>query len=346
MPKHTVSPSVLFSVLFVLLMACTSALGQQTRGLQVKVKNPTGATENVQLYKGSFAFLVGVSNYTAGWPSLPSVPKELGDVEKLLQDMGFHVEKLLNPNGSELEAGFRNFINRYGLERENRLLFYYSGHGHTRNGGQKGYLVPIDAPDPKKDLTGFLQRSLGMNQVLSWARDIEAKHALFLFDSCFSGSIFTQKAAITPPPHITRLTIEPVRQFITAGGAGEEVPATSSFTPAFIAGLRQGLADLNKDGYVSATELGLYLQTELPDKTDQTPQYGKIRDYDLARGDFIFAAGGNSTEPPTSPIAAPAAAGDAGILKVDSTPAGAGVYVGDTFQGNTPILLNNIAPGS
>jgi len=49
------------------------------------------------------------------------------------------------------------------------------------------------------------------------------------------------------------------------------------------------VGDLNGDGYVSGTELGLYLQEKVPQHSNQNPQYGKIKDYELTRGDFIFA---------------------------------------------------------
>jgi len=350
MTKITQLTTVIFICCLFAATICTAV--PQSRGLKVNLKGTSGSNENVSLYQGSYALLIGVSKYYAGWPPLPSVPAEINEVEKLLVEQGFHVEKISDPTGTALESGFKTFINRYGLKPENRLLFFFSGHGHTRKNGDKGYLVPIDAPDPEKDTIGFLQRALGMNQVLSWARDIESKHALFLFDSCFSGTIFKQKSSISPPPYITRLTIEPVRQFITAGSAGEEVPSYSSFTPAFISALRHGHADLNNDGYVSATELGVYLQTELPEKTNQTPQFGKIRDYDLARGDFIFSTGQfhkTASVQPTTPIVSqlmPATPTIDTILRVNSAPTGAAVYMDDTYQGSTPLLLNNATPGS
>ena len=128
-----------------------------------------------------------------------------------------------------------------------------------------------------------------MTRILAGARDSEANHVLYLFDSCFSGTIFKTKALPEEPPHITTALGLPVRQFITAGGAQDQVPSRSTFTPAFVDALVLGRGDLNKDGYVSGTELGLYLQQEVPRHTRQTPQFGKIADYDLSRGDFIFA---------------------------------------------------------
>lgn len=273
------------SLLFLFLLAPSVSAG-----LLIKVKDGHN-TEKVDLYGGSHALLIGVSDYVAGWPSLESIPGELDGVEDILLKKGFTVDRISNPNSQQLYDAYLSFINKYGYEPRNRLLFFFSGHGYTRKNGKKGYIVPVDAPDPDKDEKGFLTKALGMNHILSWARDIEAKHVLFLFDSCFSGTIFKQRDRVKPPSHITRMTTLPVRQFITAGQAGESVPANSTFTPMFIDALRYGVADLNRDGYVSGTELGLFLQEKVPLHTRQNPQFGKIQDYDLSRGDFVFLAG-------------------------------------------------------
>ena len=153
-----------------------------------------GSGHQVGLYKESHALLIGVSNYTAGWPKLESVPGEIDEIEAGLRKQGFHVKKVSDPTGDELRDTFDQFIDQYGFERDNRLLFFFSGHGHTRKKGKKGYLVPADAPDPRHDEKGFFRKAVGMGQVLTWARRIESKHALFLFDSCFSGAIFKTKA--------------------------------------------------------------------------------------------------------------------------------------------------------
>ena len=139
-----------------------------------------------------------------------------------------------------------------------------------------------------------------MNRILTWSREIEAKHAIFLFDSCFSGTVFKAKALPKIPPHISDVTSRPVRQFISAGSAGEEVPASSVFTPSFIRAVR-GEGDLDRDGYLTGTELGMYLHKKvLSYNTGQHPQYGKIRDPDLDEGDFVFAL---KMEPPgPSPV--------------------------------------------
>ncbi|UCG11615.1 MAG: DUF1566 domain-containing protein [Deltaproteobacteria bacterium] len=116
---------------------------------------------------------------------------------------------------------------------------------------------------------------------------VKSKHMLMLFDSCFSGSLFA--LARTAPTDITEKSVYPVRQFITAGGADETVPDRSIFKICLLRGL-DGEADFNGDNYVTASELGMYLQTKVVNYSNgaQHPQYGKINNPHLDRGDFIL----------------------------------------------------------
>jgi len=269
-------------------VAAAGVSNADTRGLRtVPIKDTEGA--QVGLYKGSYALVIGVAEYRQGWPKLSSVVGETAKVQGVLEAAGFSVQRILDPNEQQLKSAIEQFIDEHGYEPDNRLVLFFSGHGYSRKKGAKGYLVPTDAPDPSKDERGFLRKALPMSQVLAWCRQMEAKHALFLFDSCFSGTVFKTKALPKVPPHISAITTRPVRQFIAAGDAGEEVPAKSVFTQCFVRGL-EGEADLSKDGYVTGSELGMYLREKVMSyRTGQTPQYGKIRDPELDEGDFVFS---------------------------------------------------------
>ncbi|MCP4400415.1 MAG: hypothetical protein GY801_24300 [bacterium] len=150
-----------------------------------------------------------------------------------------------------------------------------------------GYIVPADAPLPGEDERGFSAKALDMQMIEVYARRIQAKHALFLFDSCFSGVLFA--VARAAPEYITHKTAHPVRQFITSGSANEHVPDTSVFCQQFIAALH-GEGDKNSDGYVTGAELGMFLEDSVINYTRgaQHSQYGKIRDRYLDKGDFVF----------------------------------------------------------
>ncbi|MCP4755007.1 MAG: SUMF1/EgtB/PvdO family nonheme iron enzyme [Proteobacteria bacterium] len=338
--KYSGKTKFLWAMLLLLILTVPTgwADARDSRGLGVNIRDARGKA--VGMYEKSHALLIGVSDYTAGWPDLETIPSELDKVESILKKQGFNTVKVMDPTGRKLKRSFEDFIEKYGYNPNDRLLFFYSGHGYSRKNGTKGYLVPTDAPNPDKDQKGFLRKALNMSRIITWSREMESKHALFLFDSCFSGAIFKTKALPKRPPHIDAYTAEPVRQYITAGSAGEEVPAKSVFTPTFVRAL-EGEADLNRDGYVTGTEMGMFLNEKVMGYTrGQTPQYGKIKDPDLDRGDFVFVAGGAFLEESETPAGDPS-----GRVGLSSTPKTVELYLNGEYQGRTPMTLT-LPPGS
>jgi hypothetical protein len=164
-----------------------------------------------------------------------------------------------------------------------------------------GYIIPTTSPNPNRDLNGFLDSAMDMRQIGVYAQRIRSKHALFLFDSCFSGSLFALSRAV--PENISYKTTKPVRQFITSGSADEQVPDTSIFRQQFVAAL-SGEGGTDGDHYVTTKELGEFLQNTVVNysRNAQHSQYGKIRNPNLDKGDFVFALPKAATAPkPTHP---------------------------------------------
>jgi len=158
--------------------------------------------------------------------------------------------------------------------------------------------VPADAPSAVTNEADFQSKAMEMAQVDIYCKRIQSKHALFLFDACFSGSIL-DRAEVTPLS-ISNLTEKPVRQFISSGSADETVPDESYFRKQFVDAITTKLADYDSDGYLTGTELGFYLKSTVVkySKGKQTPQYGKVNDPYLDKGDFVFKL--ESGPPPTT----------------------------------------------
>lgn len=243
------------------------------------------------LYQESHALIIGASNYIEGWPVLPGVMKDVTAIRNALERKGFTVDTVLDPDSTDLNLAFEDFIAEHGFQEHNRLLFYFAGHGHTFQpawgGDPRGYIVPVDAPSPDDHPRQFRRKALSMQRIEEFALEINAKHALFVFDSCFSGSLFALTRAI--PEHIGYKTALPVRQFITSGAEDEQVRDNSLFRKQFIRSLN-GEADDNNDGYVTGSEMSAFLQRSVSNysKGSQHPQYGKIRNPQLDKGDFVF----------------------------------------------------------
>lgn len=257
--------------------------------VSLTVRAQTG--EQTLLYRESHALLIGAGDYQNGWSKLTNVVEETRALGTELRKHGFEIRTIMDPTGRQLRDAVESFIADFGYDPDTRILFFFSGHGHTR--GDKGYIVPVDAPDPTINETGFLRTAVPMLEVMTWARRMEVRHAIFIFDSCFSGTIFESKSLPPKPParYVLQSATRPVRQFITAGEAGQEVPAKSVFLPLLLRALEGGAA--NNDDYITGVELGLYLAQEVSQYDARlSPQYGKIRDPELDEGDFIFRVPG------------------------------------------------------
>lgn len=297
----------LFIVFIILAAFRVQAQDRGFKPINVKIEG-----SETKLYNASYALIIGVSTYTNGWKSLPGVNEDVAAVKLALETQGFICTVVKDPNSTSLGKAFGDFIAKYGQDQDNRLLFYYAGHGHTvKNsyGGESGYIVPADAPNPNKDAAAFQNTAMEMQQIEIFAKRIQSKHALFLFDACFSGSLFAMTRAASEL--INYKTSRPVRQFITSGSAEETVPDKSIFRQQFVTAITTNEADYNKDGYVTGTELGEFLQTNVINYSynNQHPQYGKIRDQNLDKGDFVFVLSGSdkfnskNVETASNPIA-------------------------------------------
>ena len=268
----------------------------------IPLKDRSGKQVGSFSYKESHALVVGISDYTGGWPRLLGVKRDVQEVTQALEKNGFHVVRKENLDYPDLEKTFRDFIGQYGTKEESRLLFYFAGHGYTlkntydRNDDPTqwtGVIVARDAPLPtEQNISEFRAKTLPIDRFANMAREIQSRHALFIFDSCFSGA--RGFSVFVPSPNdlvqgVIPKTADYVRQFISSGAADQQVPDVSVFRKHFIHAL-EGEADRNQDGYVAGSELGVFLQEKVIGDTEgqQTPQSGKINDSRLNKGEFLF----------------------------------------------------------
>ena len=327
-----------------ILLTTTTELSPQ-RGMSVTVRTETG--KELTLYKDSYALVIGNGAYPVknGWNSLPGAVNDVKEVAEVLERHGFNVTLKIDVTKVEFNKAFSDFIYKSGKGKDNRLLFYYAGHGYTTKsatGEDLGYLVMLDTPHPENEAE-FDLYSIDMVKFVSDSKKIHAKHVLFMFDSCFSGTVLNLRNRVTPP-HITDRIKNPVRQFITAGRADEPVPDRSEFKKAFLNLLEGRVEEPTPDGYLTGVELGDYLYRTVPKFSQgQHPQHGKIHDQQLNTGDFVFVLpqnrqdGSESSDVELDTIA---------TLNIISTPDGATVYVDGTLIGTTPVQGYQVDTGA
>jgi uncharacterized caspase-like protein len=275
----------------------------KTRAAEVFYEVQPG--ELVSTYEdGSYALLIGVSDYDdrlKAWRDLPAVKSEIEDLAGTLEVMhGFKVTKVLDPTGAEIEAAIKAFVNEHGSKTNARLMFFLSGHGITIENKlthkKVGWFIPKDAPHHVDSPIPFANIALNMSRIAEWSEMMEAKHVLWVFDSCFSGvalRMMERKGDDGPKHWEAYLHKAPVRRVITAGSENQEVPAESRFTRQFTRVLRGDITVGDQDGLVTGQELGDFLKKDIVDfsfGTDlpQTPQSDTIIIPDIDSGDIVF----------------------------------------------------------
>lgn len=291
--KGTVILTIVAWMAFVGILAAQTA----NRGIAIKIRAEDSisapVTETLQLYDKSYALVIGIDKYTNGWPPLHNAVSDAQEVANELKNRGFKVTFAKDTRSSELQQSLKKFFAIKGADPEARLFLWYAGHGHTIKG--EGFLVPADAPQPISP--EFKLKAVHMRDFGGFMRLAESKHVFAIFDSCFAGTIFEARAGAVPAA-VTRVTTLPVRQFISSGDANQTVSDDGAFRKFFLRAIRgEERADANGDGYITASELGLYLFDRITNLTEQaqTPRYGKLRDPDFDRGDFVFLLPGHMT---------------------------------------------------
>jgi peptidoglycan/xylan/chitin deacetylase (PgdA/CDA1 family)/uncharacterized caspase-like protein len=242
-------------------------------------------------YRESFALIVGINEYRS-WPRLRYAVNDARAVESaLVERYGFpreNVIRLLDGEATrerivEILGGTLAEPGRVGPD--DRVLVFFAGHGATRklpSGKELGYIVPVDA-----ELQGYPVRSISMTELRDFSELIPAKHVYFVMDSCYSGLALTRGGGGS---YLEEVTDRRARQILTAGGADEIVAddgpsGHSIFTWTLLQGL-SGLADLDGNGVLTATELGAFTAPIVSKFSSQTPAFGNLEGSE--GGEFVF----------------------------------------------------------
>ena len=274
-----------------------------------RTTQPHSTNDSTQFYTKSYALVIGVNTPQGEWAPLSSAQDDAQMFAHHLKKRGFDVTLLLGAEANkqeilkQLQTQFPNKV-----KSEDRFVFYFAGHGQTQTLGQGsklGYIVPADGN--KNASQDEWHTYLSMRELRSLLTEhILSKHTLLIFDSCFSGLMFTRGGLRRPSLDARSYLKRNGVMAITAGGEGE-LALDGLFTPTFIQAL-SGEADENSDGITSFQELALYTRREVRSKQEQqNPQFGVIS----GTGQMIFTSQNHlnqfsiKTQQPSASLARP-----------------------------------------
>jgi peptidoglycan/xylan/chitin deacetylase (PgdA/CDA1 family)/uncharacterized caspase-like protein len=190
---------------------------------------PTTAEAKHSFYRESWAVIIGINDYQR-WPKLRYAVNDANGIEEVLTGkFGFkkeNIRKMLDGDatrqrimqvlGDELTDGNK-------VQREDRVFFFFAGHGTTRtfeDGRQVGFIVPVDA-----DQSNYVSTAISMAQIREASDLIPAKHVYFVMDSCYSGLALSRGSGTFEKDrsYLDEITRRTARQILTAGGANQQV---------------------------------------------------------------------------------------------------------------------------
>ena len=252
---------------------------------QAQIGKPEG------LYYKSWGVVIGIENYLLA-PKIPGAIEDAKTVAASLRKLGFEeVVEIYDKDASSrrLQQTLVDFLPRK-VGRQDRLVIYFVGHtGITQaaSGKDLGYLVPWDAQP------GNVSKAVTFEQLKEFSHRSASKHTLLLFDSAVRGWETSSAQALSlegrsaPEEDTEKRAV----QVLTAADKGEtavRVQDRSLFVQALVKAL-SGEADLDKNGWLLASELGRYVTRQVSEQTQngQHPVFAQLE----GDGDTILIEG-------------------------------------------------------
>lgn len=262
-------------------------------------------------YGRSYAIVVGIDEYEHVSP-LGFAKNDAKAVAESLGRFGFEKDDVIvlldrDATREGIRDAYLDFTEDGRMEPDDRLVFFFAGHGHTLTGsrGEVGFLVPYDG-HPSESKTLLRWDDLTRNADL-----ISAKHIFFVMDACYGGLAVQRAPSLGSMRFLGDMLMRQARQVLTAGKADEAVADGNGIRAGhsiFTAHLLDGLdgAAATRDGVITANGLMAYVYEKVghDQYSHQTPHFG----YLAGDGDFIFDTS------PLDALRSKSGAADAGLV--------------------------------
>ena len=246
---------------------------------------------------------IGINEYVH-WQKLKNAVQDaIGLQQTLIDKLGFSapIPPLINEVATKVAiASLIEDQLREELQEDDNLVLFFAGHGHTRVDkvggkvvGETGFIVPVEARGPKEYWSDYIQ----IDPLLQSISRLPARHILVILDSCHSGFALGEamKSFRDAVRYERDLSNRISRKVITSARReqlaldGGPIPGHSLFTGTLVDGFNWGKADLDGNGLITSSELGLFIQQQVAQasQSNQTPDFGSF--YLDDRGEMVIS---------------------------------------------------------
>jgi tetratricopeptide (TPR) repeat protein len=220
------------------------------------------------LYDKSWALIIGIEQYALA-PPVPGAVEEAKRVAQAFRQLGFEeITELYNKEATSrrLHQTLSDILTKKAGSMARVVVFFVGHTGMTRDskGKEVGYLVPGDAQ------INNVGKTLTVETLKDYTRRSASKHTLMIIDAPIRGWDTTALKPVSPQTDTQARTV----QVIAAADKGEKsvkAQGKTVFAQALLTGL-SGAADLNDNGWLTASELGTYIKQQV-DAVSQGSQH-------------------------------------------------------------------------
>jgi caspase domain-containing protein len=244
-----------------------------------------------------YAILIGSSQFQADGRLLPlrCPPKDVHGLGELIKTGYFcgkydAVHDLVNMPQHEVMVVVNEVLHTAG--KDDFVLLYYSGHGKLDKHGHL-YLATSNTK-----LDALQATSIGIQLLKTCIDDSSCKRIALLLDCCFSGAVaqeFTKGGIDQQIQDLAQGTY--ILTASTGLQVAKEHPSSeySVFTKHMIEGIKDGTADVDKDGKITFQDLYKYVHSKTTEEGHQTPMKWELE----TQGELVIATTAPSPESPT-----------------------------------------------
>lgn len=228
-----------------------------------------------------FALLIANETYRNFTPLRSPIADAQAMSAVLGRDYGFIVRTLQNATRYDMLSALSRL--RREATEDDHILIYYAGHGYLDEATSRGYWLPIDA---ERDNVANWVSTSDVTDVLAGS---QAKHALILADSCFSGTLLRSDPTVEIDERqsmLRKLASRRSRSIMTSGGLEPVIDNGAGKHSIFADALLRALRENRKP--IEAGRLFVQIRDRVALNAEQTPQYAPLRNAGHDGGDFIF----------------------------------------------------------
>ncbi|MEC4814550.1 MAG: SUMF1/EgtB/PvdO family nonheme iron enzyme [Scytonema sp. PMC 1069.18] len=232
------------------------------------------------------ALLIGVSEYEPGLKTLPAAIKDVEAMQRVLANPemgGFAVADitvLKNPQRQDMAYAIEHLF--ANLQKEDLLLFYFSGHGIK---DERGKLYLSTRSTHKQNGRLIKSSAVAANFLHENINDSKSQRQVIILDCCFSGAI-AQGLTVKDDGSVDIQT--------QLGGKGRAILTSSTstqysfeqegselsiYTRYLVEGIEKGAADKDNDGWISVDELHEYASNKVQEAAPaMTPKFYPVEE--------------------------------------------------------------------